>query len=931
MKKSTFFNTLAIIGTGLFLLAVTGCKSAPAKTPIEDVWSLLAAGDVKARDFFLGEVDINARDTHGRTPLHYAAELGDPQLAAFFIALGANPNVRNNENQSPLGISAEKTDSAVAKVLVTAGADIHMPVKGNTSVARQAINARAEFLQSILNPATMISTDADGRTILHLASMAGNVRAVETILAVMAESGDLLVLEKRDNADKNPLDLAFARPDSRSHMEVAEKLILSGAFSDNPIFTYFAPAVRSANYNVRRGDGMAPLHYAAREGHTGLISFLIWKKADVNIKSASGATPLHEAARSGNVQIMDAILAQGADVDAQDAKGNSPLHIGIPSDKHREAASLFISRGANPNLRDEHGETPLHIAITLNRSQDLIQTLVGGGGDISIRNIEGKTPLYLAVQENRLHVIPILLSYGSDVFAADISGVTPFDIALQKKGEILSALITTETVYQNDSAGNTMLHAAIKSGCEPEYIGLILDKRAMVNARNKEGDSALHIAVRMNQRENGEFLISRGADIFAVNSAGESSLFLALTASDGMRQWIINTRTITARDGHGNSILHYIAQWKLDGLITFIIQNGINVETTNASGETPLFMAVKYNSPSTIGELLGNNANLEARDNLGNSTLHAAVRWNAGNSALSLIESGININAHNLSGSTPLHDAVRFGISDLEILLVRRGANLEVRDIDGNTPFMEAVTAGYAQSMNRLAAAGANPMTRNTRGDTPLHTSVAIERYDLTEILLNMGVSIHARNTRSITPFQISLGISGRMVSTLLTRDRINGPDDFGNSALHVALQEKASNPIIRTIIGQGIRLDPVDSNGRTPLRLAVDLNSWEAAKLIADAGSNPFSVAVDSRTPAEVALAKGEPAIKAVFSGIAVNAKDSSGNTILHYAARQGVPNNITLLIELGANKSIRNISAESPADIAFRWNHQSSAVLLN
>jgi ankyrin repeat protein len=534
------------------------------------------------------------------------------------------------------------------------------------------------------------------------------------------------------------------------------------------------------------------------------------------------------------------------------------------------------------------------------------------------------------VQENREGLVYLLLANGSDIFAADNAGISPFDRAMAQGGRVLYALITPETVLQSDSAGNAMLHAAVKNRGAPELAGRILDNRAFINARNKEGDTALHLAVRQNQKETGELLISRGADIFAPNSSGESPLFIAFCTFSS-RHWIVNSQTVQARDSLGNSILHYAAQWKQDAHILFLIQSGISTEAANATGETPLFIAAKYNGASTIKTLIAANANLNTRDNLGNSALHAAVRWNAPFAATALLDMGIDINAHALSGKTPLHDAVRLGMTSLENMLINCGADMEVRDADGNTPFMESVLAGYPTSIERLAERGAEPMTRNIRGDTPLHIAVAMERGDLVNQLLGMGVSIHARNTMNRTPFQISLSVSPRMVSTLLTKDRINGPDDFGNSVLHIAIQEKANAPLVRLIVEQGCRLSAVDSNGRTPLRLAVETGCWEAAKLLADSGSDPFSVAADGKTPAEIAIAKGNAGIQSLFSGRAVNARDSSGNTILHYAARQGTPACISLLLELGANKTIKNIAAESPRDIALRWNLRDNAVLLN
>jgi len=926
MKKSSVF--FAFFSVVLCLAIVfAGCNSTP-KADNDGIWQLLESGDSRAMGYFLSEIDVNALDSKGRTPLHYAAEKGDAQLAAFFISLGANVNAQDFSKQSPLGISVEKGHAKIAELLTAAGADIHLPISNNTTAAKSALYKGGDIFKAILTPATAASCDSEGRTILHLASIDGNVQAVASILAVI--KADSPSINQNDNSKKNALDYSLARPDSLHHMRTAELLILSGALSQERLFDYFAPAVRSANYNIRRSDGIALFHYAVSNNSAGLISFLFDKNADVNIKSASGASPLHEAARAGNIQLMRTLIEKGANVNLTDAKGNTALHVGIPANNHREAINLLLEKGADPNLRDEHGDTPLHVVIILNRSTDIIQTLLGGGSDVNIRNMQGKTPLYIAIQEKRTPAIPLLLTYGSDVFAADNSGITPFDLTFKADNTIFNLLVTADTVNQRDSAGNSMLHLAVKNSGNPEHIGRILDNKAPVDARNRDGDTALHIAVRMNQRQNAEFLIFRGASIFSANAAGESPLYLALSAKPAIREWIINPTTIIAKDGLGNNMLHYAAQWKLNKAIPVIINNGVSVESANASGETPLFMAVKTNSPSTILTLLKARANLNARDNQGNTLLHTAVRWNAKESAAAIIAAGIDINAHSINGNTPLHDAVSIGMGDIENILITEGANLEVRNLDGNTPFMEAVKAGNIPSIERLSYYGADSNTRNVKGDTPLHFAVAMERYDLVSMLLRTGASIHARNTSNMSPFRISLGVSPRMVSVLLTKDRINSPDDMGNSALHIALQEKAHPEIVRAIINQGSRLNTVDNNGKTPLRLAVDTAQFSSAKILADAGADPFLTAIDNKSPADISFTRGEDCIRALFSGKAINAKDNSANTILHLAARQGTPDIISVLLELGANKSLKNISSEMPVEIAMRWNKSDNAEVL-
>jgi hypothetical protein len=938
MKRNSHFLIAKICTICMILSILAGCRSQPetveAPPPplqqIDDVWSLLARGDGdRARPFFLGEVNVNATDRQGRTPLHYAAEHGDPVLARFFIAMGASVDARDNEQRTPLSISAEKKDAATASVLVEAGANIHFPMRDNTSPAHIAVQENAAFLSALLNPVSMSSTDSTGRTILHIAADAGRTEAVNTI--IMAGS----ILSARDNRDETALDIALRRTDSKNHAEIAASLILAGENSNNPLFTYFAPAVRSANYNIRSSDGMAPLHYIARRGYMGYMSFMLEKNADVNIKNASGAAPLHEAARSGHLNIMEALLNYGADINTQDAKGNSVLHIAIPPENVLRATNLFLSRGINPNLRDEHGDSSLHVAIHLNRSEAVLRALLSGGADVTIRDIDGKTPLYIAIEKSRINLIPLLLAHRSDIFAVDNNGITPFEKALHDNNSMVSFLINDVTVFQNDSHGNTMLHLTVRAGENPQIINNILDRGASVNARNKTGDTALTIAARLNNEAAGLILLSHGADIFAANANGESPLFLTFPPQEGgpsgLRQWMLTPHTLSARDGLGNTALHYLAQWRFDSWIPALISMGANTEAANATGETPIFSAVKQNSPSTINVLVENGAILTARDTLGHSLLHASVRWDAIHSANTLLDLGLNINNHALNGKTPLHDSIRWWVHEMENLLLSRGADIEIRDAEGNTPFMEAVLAGNPATMENLARRGADINTRNFHGDTALHLTATMDRIDLSTQLLTWGVSIHARNAQDRTPLQNALVNSPRLIGIFLTADRLNSSDDYGSSPLHIAVQERVPVSIIGSIIEMGARLSSVDSEGRTPVRLAVDLNLPQTAKILADSGSDIFFAARDGRTAAEVALGRGEEIIRALFSGQAIHARDSSGNTILHFAARHSNRSIISLLLSLGAEKDVRNIAAESPVDIALRWRNHEAAALLN
>jgi ankyrin repeat protein len=903
-----------------------------ALDPIDRIAALIGDGNVdEAKTTFVSMNDPNAVDSRGRNAVHFAAEAGNSELADFFIRLGADPDAADNEGYTPLDISADMSDSATASILVKNRAFIHHSPGGDQSPAARAIDSQDDdFLRALLTPETMLSTDGEGRTVLHLAADAGVPPLVASILSSGDDITRLEQINKRDRADRTALDYAFMHRDSRDHATVAEILIQAGGFSSDPFFLYFAPVVRSLNFNQRAADGNSALHYAVRERYRGYTLFLLDNMADPNIKNTTGDTALHESARIGDIEIMRALLDHGANVNIQDGQGNTAMHIAIPVEVHRVALDLLISYRANPNLRDERGDSPVHIVIGLNRTPDILETLLRNGADLTIHNSDGKTPLFLAVEQNRTALLPLLVRYNSDIFAITNEGKTPFGLALAGSKETLNSLITSETVLQSDNNGNTPLIVAVQSAVEAEIVQRILDRNALINARNQEGDTALHIAVRQDLAAIGDLLIARGADVFAQNAKGESPIYLTFYSPGKVREWMLIPIVLSAKDGLGNTLLHYVTQWKLDSAIPMIASRGASLEAANVTGETPLFIAVKIDSSSTVQALLNAGSSISGRDTLGNTALHTAVRWNAASAADTLIKSRIDINAYNLYGKTPLHDAVSLGMFGMETLLVERGAQLEARDKDGNTPLMEAMLKGSYRSAEHLVNSGVNVSTRNNNGDTPLLIAVEAERSDLVGLLLDKQAQIHAKDAEGDSPFTVALRTSTRMMLTLLSKGR-DQTDDAGRTPLHIALSYNMPEADIETIASWLGNTGAVDSEGRTALRYAVDRANWDAAKFLANDGADVFSIARDGKTPAEITLAtENRDAVRAVFGGKAVGTRDSEGNSILHYAARTSSASIVSLLIELGADKTVHNTSGDTAYDIARRWNRQDIMAIL-
>lgn len=63
-------------------------------------------GVMKVMELLVDGADLNAMDYHGGTPLHYAALMGNADVAELLIKHGANPNAKNKDGLMPLHVAA---------------------------------------------------------------------------------------------------------------------------------------------------------------------------------------------------------------------------------------------------------------------------------------------------------------------------------------------------------------------------------------------------------------------------------------------------------------------------------------------------------------------------------------------------------------------------------------------------------------------------------------------------------------------------------------------------------------------------------------------------------------------------------------------------------------------------------------------------------
>jgi ankyrin repeat protein len=93
------------------LASYTGPHAAAARGSAEDI-----------RRFAQDRVDLDSRDSNGRTPLHVATFQGHAEAATALLAAGADPSRLDNQRYDAVTIAAVRDDVPTLKALLAAGA-----------------------------------------------------------------------------------------------------------------------------------------------------------------------------------------------------------------------------------------------------------------------------------------------------------------------------------------------------------------------------------------------------------------------------------------------------------------------------------------------------------------------------------------------------------------------------------------------------------------------------------------------------------------------------------------------------------------------------------------------------------------------------------------------------------------------------------------
>ncbi len=193
---------------------------------------------------------------------------------------------------------------------------------------------------------------------------------------------------------------------------------------------------------------------------------------------------------------------------------------------------------------------------------------------------------------------------------------------LSPKGlpEIVSGYIDFQSILD---ANYQAFKLAIEKGNLAEA-KKVIEEGIRVNQINEEGDTPLILIIKVDRSESDKFpilysLIEQGANVNARDRQGRSALIIALDRELGrIASLLIEKRAdVNAIDRQGRNALIVAIDRKLYDIASFLISRSTNLNVQNSEGQTALILAAKQGKSDLVEKLVTYGANSEVKDKHG--------------------------------------------------------------------------------------------------------------------------------------------------------------------------------------------------------------------------------------------------------------------------------------------------------------------------
>ncbi len=359
----------------------------------------------------------------------------------------------------------------------------------------------------------------------------------------------------------------------------------------------------------------------------------------------------------------------------------------------------------------------------------------------------------------------------------------------------------------------------------------LLEQGAHVNITSFQGDTPLHIAMKLRLPETVYLLLRYGADPDRKDADGNTAATLA-NNDDTLLGLLHETQ---AMPHSGCSCFESAKNGNLYELSLTCNADAALFETTE-QGHTLLHLAIYSGNKALVRYLLNKGLDIDAVDNSGNTPLGIAVKFEKNLDIVSLlIDRKATLDHRNAQSRTPLTSALRNGHTDIAMRLIQSGANIHVVDAL-HTP-LTLVHEGiekYPARANAMRQLETELMIHGAHVDIPINNLRWTPLYFTISKLQNHAMQEHLN-------LLIQLGAD------------LNYRDTNGRSPLMIAASLGRYNAV-ETLVNNYVKLDLIDTFGWSALMLGVYYNHYKIVQFLLESGANANLVSTTQLSALKIA-----------------------------------------------------------------------------
>lgn len=396
------------------------------------------------------QVDKLTHDS--RNYIHWAASRGNTEIMEYLLSKGAKADNVDSHGATPLNFAAGagQLNTKVYDLCLANGANL------KTDLNHDGANA---LLIAIANDKDMVitnyfvskglslkSTDAQGNNAFAYAARSGKIELLKTLLqkGIPATDHAMLMAAQGARGAANPIEvyqyLETLKVKPTAVGKSGENVLhaLSRKPGQAEIVSYFIS--KGVDVNKADEDGNTPLMNASASNRdTTVFNALLSKVKNIDQANQKGVTALAMAVRGNSPEVVRFLLNKGASANVKDRSGNNLAFYLVQSYNRQRAADfeakagLLQEKGLKMAQPQQDGSTLYHLAIAKN-DLTLLKRLEAYKIDINAKNNEGLTALHRAAMVSRDDaILKYLLSIGAQKDIQTNFKETAFDLAQENE------------------------------------------------------------------------------------------------------------------------------------------------------------------------------------------------------------------------------------------------------------------------------------------------------------------------------------------------------------------------------------------------------------------------------------------------------------------------------------------------------------------